>query len=252
MSFTTELSQLEAAVAAQEALRPTLGDAVVDTTLAVLRAQLERLRTDASPDDLIHRLRSYLPRELAEKMRATGRLEGERKQVTVMFTDLSGFTALSETLDPEEVANLTNEALKELAEAVYQHEGYIDKFVGDAVMAVFGAPVAHEDDPDRALRITLSMRERMEAFNRRWAERLGQSVLLHIGVNTGTVIAQGLSKVEGCAAEFGLCQARRRKSCSNWHLPTARNSLPQSVKGFWKGPVSSPAMSARTCAFPTP
>ncbi|MBI5291601.1 MAG: AAA family ATPase [Chloroflexi bacterium] len=198
MSFTTELAQLEAAIAAQEALRPTLGDAVVDTTLAALRAQLERLRAarptdspaaEASPDDLIHRLRSYLPRELAEKMRATGRLEGERKQVTVMFADLSGFTALSETLDPEEVTNLTNEALKELAEAVYQHEGYIDKFVGDAVMAVFGAPVAHEDDPDRALRTALSMRERMGAFNRRWAERLGQSVSLHIGVNTGIVIA---------------------------------------------------------------
>ncbi len=199
MSFTTELARLEAAIAAQETLRPTLGDAVVETTLAALRAQLERLHTarrptdspaaEASPDDLIHRLRSYLPRELAEKMRATGRLEGERKQVTVMFADLSGFTALSETLDPEEVTNLTNEALKELAEAVYQHEGYIDKFVGDAVMAVFGAPVAHEDDPDRALRTALSMRERMEAFNRRWAERFGQTLSLHIGVNTGTVIA---------------------------------------------------------------
>ena len=60
------------------------------------------------------------------------------------------------------MAVLINEALKELAEAVYQYEGYIDKFIGDAVMAVFGAPIAHEDDPERALRAALTMRERIK------------------------------------------------------------------------------------------
>src|SRR6185437_9012457 len=118
-----------------------------------------------SDEQLFARIQRHLPPELAVKMGATGRSGGERKQVTVLFADISGFTALGERLDPEDVVTLTNEVLKELAEAVYQYEGYIDKFVGDAIMAVFGAPVAHEDDPERALRTGLAMRERMERFN---------------------------------------------------------------------------------------
>ncbi|MDQ5852904.1 MAG: AAA family ATPase [Chloroflexota bacterium] len=194
-----QITQLEAAIVAQEALRPTLGDAVVDVTVTALRAQLDEVRSEQeapaqpqaelSPEQLLGRLQSYLPTELADKIRATGRIEDERRQVTVLFADLSGFTALSERLDPEEVMALANDMLKELAEAVYQYEGYIDKFVGDAIMAVFGAPVAHEDDPERALRAVLAMRERMEDFNRRWAERLGEPLQLHIGINTGTAIA---------------------------------------------------------------
>jgi len=181
--FTEQISRLEAAIAAQEALRPTLGDAVVDVTLAALQAQLSTLRyqqqTDAQPStetpgQLLTRLQSYLPKELADKMRATGRIEGERRQVTVLFADISGFTALSEQLDPEEVATVTNEVLKDMAEAVYQYEGYVDKFLGDAVMAVFGAPIAHEDDAERALRAALEMRERIEQLNRRRIAKLGE------------------------------------------------------------------------------
>jgi class 3 adenylate cyclase/tetratricopeptide (TPR) repeat protein len=195
------IAQLRAALAAQDALRPTLGDSIVETTSAALRAQLEtllaqhrpatapRVPTAVSAEQLLDRIQSYLPKELAEKMRATGRIEGERKQVTVLFADISGFTALSERLDPEEVMTLTNEVLRELAEAVYQYEGYIDKFVGDSVMAVFGAPVSHEDDPERALRTALAMRERLEQFNRRQVDRLGEPLTLHIGVNTGPVVA---------------------------------------------------------------
>src|SRR6185503_7203078 len=88
-----------------------------------------------------------------------------------------------------DVTALMNEILKELAAAVYQYEGYIDKFIGGAVMAVFGAPVVHEDDPERALWATLAMRERLAQFNRRNAARLGQPMALHIGINSGTVIA---------------------------------------------------------------
>ena len=186
-------------MAAQEALRPTLGDAVVEVTLTALRAQLESLlggqkadgqpRAELSSEALLAQLQSYLPKQLADKMRASGKIEGERRQVTVIFADISGFTALSERLDPEEVASLVNDCLKELVQAVYEYEGMVDKFVGDCIMAVFGAPVALEDDADRALRATLSMRERLQGFNRRWIEKLGQPLDLHIGVNTGMVIA---------------------------------------------------------------
>jgi class 3 adenylate cyclase len=84
---------------------------------------------------------------------------------------------------------VTTSGTADLADAVYAYEGYIDKFIGDSVMAVFGALIAHEDDPERALRAALAMRERLEAYNRRWIHRLGQPLALHIGINTGLVIA---------------------------------------------------------------
>src|SRR6267142_2598830 len=77
--------------------------------------------------------------------------EADRRQVTVLFADLSGFTALSERLDPERVRAFQNVLFETLAQAIERFDGFVEKFVGDAVMAVFGAPVAHEDDPQRAL-----------------------------------------------------------------------------------------------------
>ena len=78
---------------------------------------------------------------------------------------------------------------RDLARIIYQHEGFVEKFVGDAVLAVFGAPVAHEDDPERALRVALAMRERMAVLNRHWAERLGATMTLHVGIHAGPVVA---------------------------------------------------------------
>lgn len=192
-----QIAQLRAAIAAQEALRPTFGDATIDLAVKPLLGLLESMlgpRDDAldrsgSRDELLAQLQSYIPRQLADKIRATGHIQGERRQVTVIFADVSGFTALSETLDPEEVASFMNECLKELAEAVYQYEGMVDSFIGDCVMAVFGAPIAMEDDAERALRAALSMRERLEPFNRRWTDKLKEPLALHIGINSGTVIA---------------------------------------------------------------
>ncbi len=191
-----KIRQFQVAIEAQEALRPALGDAIVEVTIAVLRSQIEVLQLqarEATPptrtDGLLEHTKDHPPRELGEKARALGRIEGERKQVTVLFADISGFTTLSERLDAEEVAAITDAVLREMAAAVYEFEGYIDKFIGDAVMAVFGAPVTHEDDPDRALRVALSMRERLKDFNHRWVERVGTPLTMHIGINTGLVIA---------------------------------------------------------------
>ena len=195
-SIELQIAQLEQAITAQESLRPVIGDAAVDLTVTALRGQVQALRQQAQgaastarPDPRLEQLQGYLPGELAEKMRTFDRVDSERKQVTVLFADISGFTALSERLDPEEGAAMTDAVLKELARAVYECEGYIDKFIGDAVMAVFGAPIAHEDDPDRALRAALSMRENLEHFNRLWIDRVGAPLTLHIGINTGLVIA---------------------------------------------------------------
>ncbi|MFA5111217.1 MAG: adenylate/guanylate cyclase domain-containing protein, partial [Desulfobaccales bacterium] len=198
-SIEEQISQLRSAISAQETLRPTLGDAVIEVTLKALRTQLDSLlaeqkdgaqpQSGPSPEALLAQLQSYVPQQLADKTRAAGQIEGERRQVTVVFADISGFTALSERLDAEDVAGLVNDCLKELALAVYQYEGMVDKFIGDCIMAVFGAPIALEDDAEHALRATIAMRENLQRFNRRWIEKLGQPLNVHIGVNTGMVIA---------------------------------------------------------------
>ena len=115
--------------------------------------------------------------------------EGDRRPVTVLFADLAGFTALSEGLDPEDVRAIQSDLFHEMSASIDRYEGFVEKFVGDAVMAVFGAPRAHEDDPERGLRAALLMRERMDALNRRWERRVGRPLALHIGVNTGPVVA---------------------------------------------------------------
>ncbi|MBI3007261.1 MAG: hypothetical protein HYY53_03020 [candidate division NC10 bacterium] len=116
--------------------------------------------------------------------------EADRRTVSVLFADLSGFTALAERLDPEDVRAFQTDLFQEMAAAIQQYDGFVEKYVGDAVMAVFGAPVAHEDDPERALRAALAMQERMAGLNRRWERRLGKALALHVGVNTGPVVAR--------------------------------------------------------------
>jgi class 3 adenylate cyclase len=90
----------------------------------------------------------------------------ERRQVTVFFSDLSGFTALNERLDPEDVRDIVNKVWDRAGEIVGRYDGRINKLLGDAVMAVFGDPVAHEDDPLRAVRAALELHEAVEALNR--------------------------------------------------------------------------------------
>jgi adenylate cyclase len=135
----------------------------------------------------------------AAPARAADEREADRRQVTVLFADLSGFTSLSERLDPEEVRAFQNALFEALAQAIERFDGFVEKFVGDAVMAVFGAPVAHEDDPQRALDASLDMLERAAGLADRWAARLGQRVTLHIGVHSGPVVAGSLGVAAGAA-----------------------------------------------------
>lgn len=130
----------------------------------------------------------------------TSPIEGERRQVTIIFADISGFTALNDAAktpaEVEQVVRLINLCLQELSEAIYEFGGRIDKYIGDAIMAVFGAPKAHEDDPERALRAALAMQERLDKFNK--SRRLSTPLGIHMGINTGTVIA----------GEIGAAQSR--------------------------------------------
>jgi len=101
-----------------------------------------------------------VPRAADDGAPASEGAGADRRPVTVLFADLSGFTALGERLDPEDIRQLQGDLFQLMASAVERYEGFVEKFVGDAMMAIFGAPVAHEDDPERALRAALAMRER--------------------------------------------------------------------------------------------
>jgi class 3 adenylate cyclase len=110
-------------------------------------------------------------------------IDGERRWVTIMFADLSGFTALSERTDPEEIRSMVDRCMSEMGEVVERFGGSVDKVIGDALMAVFGAPIAHEDDSERAVRAALEIQRR--ASER--ADDFG-GLCVSIGVNTGEVI----------------------------------------------------------------
>ena len=119
-------------------------------------------------------------------------LESERRNVTVLFADISGFTAMSEKLDPEVVTSLMNGCMRNLADIVTRYEGHVDKFIGDCIMAIFGAPIAHENDPELALRAALDMMKSMEEYNKTLPVQLETPLALHTGINTGMVIAGGM------------------------------------------------------------
>jgi adenylate cyclase len=123
----------------------------------------------------------------------------DRRQVTVLFADLSGFTSLAERLDPEEVRAFQNVLFEALGQAISRYDGFVAKFLGDAALAFFGAPVAHEDDPERALHAALDMLARSARLSEQWEARLAQPVVLHVAVHTGPVVAGSLGGIGGAA-----------------------------------------------------
>jgi class 3 adenylate cyclase/predicted ATPase len=113
----------------------------------------------------------------------------ERRQASVLFADLSGYTAAAERMDPEAVKALVDRTLRRLGDEIERFGGTIDKFIGDNVMGVFGAPTAHEDDPERAVRAGLAMQEAMVDANRHSREKFGVGFSLRVGINSGEVMA---------------------------------------------------------------
>ena len=136
---------------------------------------------------------SYTPSYLAEKiLTSRSALEGERKQVTVLFADLKGSTELIQGLDPEEARKLLDPALHVMMEAVHRYEGTVNQVLGDGIMALFGAPVAHEDHAVRACYAGLAM----QAAMRRYAEEVrrshGLEMQARVGLNSGEVVVRAI------------------------------------------------------------
>lgn len=132
---------------------------------------------------------AYTPKHLAEKI-LTSRsvLEGERKLVTVLFVDVSGFTALSENLDPEDVHQLMDRAFEVMLAEIHRYEGTVNQFLGDGVMALFGAPIAHEDHPLRAVHAALGIQGALAGYRDKLGATRGIDFQVRMGLNTGAVV----------------------------------------------------------------
>jgi class 3 adenylate cyclase len=136
---------------------------------------------------------TYLPKHLAEKILATRhRLEGERKQVTVLFADIRNSMKLIEDRDPEEAQKIIDPVLQVMMDAVHCYEGTVNQVLGDGIMALFGAPLAHEDHALRACYSALAMQEEMRRYRRKLGESEEAGLQIGIGINSGEVVVRSI------------------------------------------------------------
>jgi class 3 adenylate cyclase/tetratricopeptide (TPR) repeat protein len=163
----TEREEIEKAMAALDGQRTVLGDAAVEAALAGLQQKLAAL-------------------EKAEPVSPS--LAGERRVVTVLFCDVKGSTAMAGKLDPEEWAGIMKRAFAYLVAPVTRHEGTVAQLLGDAILAYFGAPLAHEDDPQRAVRAGLEIVEGITVFREQLQRERGLKFNVRVGINTGLVM----------------------------------------------------------------
>jgi class 3 adenylate cyclase/predicted ATPase len=166
----SEAEKLKETIQTLEAQRQLLGDSVVETALAPLREKLAALQAG---------------------------LGEQRKLVSVLFSDLAGFTALSSRMDPEDVREIMNAYFQRWAACIKRHQGVVEKYIGDAVLAVFGLPASHEDDPERAISAALDMQKELLELNDGFERRYGLRLSMRVGINTGEVVVSLLGERQG-------------------------------------------------------
>ncbi len=160
------------------------------TALAIENSNLsERIRREAMV--LSNFQRYFAPNVAAQIAQQEGAvtLGGDKRPVVIFFSDIRGFTPMSENMNPDDVAKLLTEYFTEMVEIVFEHSGSLDKFMGDAIMALWGAPIAHEDDADRAMQCALDQLTVLEKMNAKWSEDGRPPIKIGIGINFGEVFA---------------------------------------------------------------
>src|SRR5262245_17556197 len=147
----------------------------------------------AGPERRLPLPEAYTPKHLAEKiLTSKAALEGERKQVTVLFADLKGSMELLADRDPEEARKLLDPLLEHMMEAVHRYEGTVNQVMGDGIMALFGAPLAHEDHAVRACYAALRMQESVKRYAEGVFRTFGVPVQIRVGLNSGEVVVRAI------------------------------------------------------------
>jgi class 3 adenylate cyclase len=137
---------------------------------------------------------AYTPAHLVDRIRAVIVTESERKTITALFADLKGSTALIEGLDPEEARAIIDPALQLMMDAVHQYDGFVAQALGDGIFALFGAPIAHEDHPQRAVYAALRMQDAMRRYGETLRQQGYSPLLMRVGLNTGEVVLRSIRK----------------------------------------------------------
>ena len=123
--------------------------------------------------------------------------EAERKRVTALFSDLSGYTAMTAKLDPEEVKQIMNTIFEGMEKVIKKFDGFIERSAGDSILALFGVPTAHEDDPIRAINAAIEIHEFVESISPRYREKVGRDLSMHSGINTGLTVTADIDPLKG-------------------------------------------------------
>ena len=156
-----------------------------------LTPRSEPTSTELSFDEKLDKIQRYLPKGLTEKILSQrDKIEGERKQVTVMFCDMEGFTSLSEGLGPEEAYDVVDQIYELLIHKVHDYEGTVNEMTGDGIVALFGAPIALEDAPQRAIRSAMAIHREMARFSDKFKQEREylQPLRMRVGIHTGPVV----------------------------------------------------------------
>jgi adenylate cyclase len=160
------------------------------TAVAIENSQLsDRIRREALVLSNFQRYFSPNIAAVIAQQQDAGQLPSQKRPVVVFFSDIRGFTPMSEMMNPDDIARLLTEYFTEMVDLVFEHGGTLDKFMGDAIMALWGAPIAHEDDADRAMQCAIDQLDALEKMNEKWKEQGRQPVGIGIGINFGEVFA---------------------------------------------------------------
>lgn len=169
--------------------------------IAIENAQLyEKIKEE---EKIRARLERFFSPTVVEKIMAEEKalaLGGENRVATILFCDIRGYTSLTEKIDTLVSVEILNDFLSSMTEEVFIHEGTLDKYIGDCVMAIFGAPVAHPDDPLRAIKAALGMKKRVHVLKEQWRGKMNIPEIerfdIGIGIHTGEVIAGNVGNIK--------------------------------------------------------